>query len=280
MKLGLINSAFAQVGMGLEDGVRHTKEIGFDTIDIFDEAWNMSGERRTEIKQICQGYDLPIVSVPVCSLGIADFNDPVRKFHIERTKAFVDFAVDIGAKNVLYVMGEYLWQQEVISPPDQWAWAVEGTREIGLYALDRGIEIVVELEPFKLSIVNNIDKMVRFIKEVDSPAVLANIDVSHVVLAGDHPTEIRRLKGLASHVHISDCDGKVHGDLPPGRGVVEFLPILREIRDLGIDGVMSIELEYSPEPDKIVEWVKEAYESTASLMEQAGLRNPAAVNPD
>jgi sugar phosphate isomerase/epimerase len=146
--------------------------------------------------------------------------------------------------------------------------------------LDRGIEIVVELEPFKLSIVNNIDKMVRFIKEVDSPAVLANIDVSHVVLAGDHPTEIRRLKGLASHVHISDCDGKVHGDLPPGRGVVEFLPILREIRDLGIDGVMSIELEYSPEPDKIVEWVKEAYESTASLMEQAGLRNPAAVNPD
>ena len=29
--------------------------------------------------------------------------------------------------------------------------------------------------------------MVRFLKDVDSPAVFANIDVSHVVLGGDAP---------------------------------------------------------------------------------------------
>jgi len=33
-----------------------------------------------------------------------------------------------------------------------------------------------------------------------------------------------------------------------------------------------VELEYSPEPDKIVEWVREAYGSTAALMRGAGLR--------
>ena len=64
------------------------------------------------------------------------------------------------------------------------------------------------------------------------------------------PEELRRLKGKAIHVHISDCDGKVHGDLPPGRGVVEFVPYLREIKALGIDGAISIELEYSPEPEQ------------------------------
>jgi len=85
------------------------------------------------------------------------------------------------------------------------------------------------------------------------------------------PEELRRLKGKAIHVHISDCDGKVHGDLPPGRGVVDFLPYLREIRDLGI-GAMSIELEYSPEPDKIGDWVAEAYTATDRLMNEAGIR--------
>jgi sugar phosphate isomerase/epimerase len=75
-------------------------------------------------------------------------------------------------------------------------------------------------------------------------------------------------------VHISDCDGKVHGDLPPGRGVVDFPPYLNAIKQLGIDdATVSIELEYSPEPEKIVEWVREAYDSTAALMRQAGLRN-------
>jgi sugar phosphate isomerase/epimerase len=169
-------------------------------------------------------------------------------------------------------MGEYLWQQEVIGPGDQWNWAVEGTREIGQYALDKGIEIVVELEPFRLSLVNNVENMVRFLRDVDSPAVFANIDVSHVVLAKDPPSELRKLKGLAHHVHISDCDGKVHGDLPPGRGVVDFPAYLDEIKALGMEGVISIELEYSPEPDKIVDWVKEAYEATAKLMAEANLR--------
>ena len=84
--------------------------------------------------------------------------------------------------------------------------------------------------------------------------------------------ELRRLAGKAIHVHISDCDGKKHGDLPPGRGVVEFLPYLREIKALGIEGSISIELEYSPEPDKIEAWVAEAYRETDRLMQAVGLR--------
>jgi hypothetical protein len=35
---------------------------------------------------------------------------------------------------------------------------------------------------------------------------------------------------------------------------------------------MSIELEYSPQPEKITEWVAEAYHATDRLMRQAGLR--------
>ena len=74
------------------------------------------------------------------------------------------------------------------------------------------------------------------------------------------------------HVHISDCDGTVHGDLPPGRGVCDFVPYLEAIKALDFDGTISIELEYSPEPDKIVEWVEEAYKETNALMQQVGLR--------
>ncbi|MCA9221971.1 MAG: sugar phosphate isomerase/epimerase, partial [Planctomycetales bacterium] len=132
--------------------------------------------------------------------------------------------------------------------------------------------IALELEPFKLSLVNSVETMVRFLDHCDHEAVRANIDVSHLALAGVAADELRRLRGKAIHVHISDCDGKVHGDLPPGRGVVDFAPYLREIKDLNIDGAMSIELEYSPEPDRIEQWVEEAYRETDKLMQAAGLR--------
>ena len=119
---------------------------------------------------------------------------------------------------------------------------------------------------FSLSIVNNIALMDKFLSDVDHPAVKANMDISHLALASDAAGEISKLKGRIAHVHLSDCDGKVHGDLPPGRGVVDFPPYLKALADAGFAGTVSIELEYSPEPDKIVDWVREAYTSTDRLM--------------
>jgi len=54
--------------------------------------------------------------------------------------------------------------------------------------------------------------------------------------------------------------------------VVDFVPYLREIKGLGIDGAISIELEYSPQPEMIAEWVREAYEKTDQLLQLVGLR--------
>ncbi len=53
---------------------------------------------------------------------------------------------------------------------------------------------------------------------------------------------------------------------------MKFAPYLQAIKELGIDGAVSIELEYSPDPERIVEWVEEAYTRTAQLMDQVGLR--------
>ena len=150
---------------------------------------------------------------------------------------------------------------------------MEHCRTLGIYAEKLGVQIALELEPFKLSLLNNIENMAKFIDEVNHSAVKANIDISHVLLAGDSPEDILKLRDRAIHVHISDCDGKVHGDLPPGRGVCDFIPYLKAIKELNFDGTISIELEYSPEPDKIVEWVEEAYRETDALMQRVGLRS-------
>jgi sugar phosphate isomerase/epimerase len=272
MKLGLINSAWAQAGRDTAFGIRMTREIGFDTIDIFADPLDLDVKERLLIKRECDRAGLPIVSIACVAVGLIDFNPSVQRFHMQRCRAYLDLAYEYQAKNLLLVLGEYIWEQQVIPPAEQWHTAVTNTRELGKYAGDLGLQIALELEPFKLSLLGNVDSMVRFLDEVNHPAVRANIDVSHLLLSRTPPEELRRLKGKATHVHLSDCDGKVHGDLPPGRGVVDFPPYLREIKALGIDGAISIELEYAPQPDQIVSWVREAYQATDKLLAEVGLR--------
>jgi D-psicose/D-tagatose/L-ribulose 3-epimerase len=181
---------------------------------------------------------------------------------------------DTTTDNLLLVVGEYIWNREVIPAREQWETGVRNCQTLGSYAKERGLEIVLELEPFKLSLINTVDTMLKFINDIGMPeTVKANCDISHLHLMGIDPVEILRLKGLIGHVHLSDCDGKVHGDLPPGRGVTPIQDYLAVIQETGFDRTVSIELEYSPEPDRIVEWVTEAYEKTDQLMQNLNCRS-------
>lgn len=273
MKLGLINSAFAQAGKGTRFGIEQTKEIGFDTVDIFTDPLDIDDAERKLIRTVADEVGLPIKSLCFVAVGLIDFNPSVQRFHVDRCKAALDLAKELGCDNLLLVIGEYIWQKEVIPPEEQWRTGVENTKLLGEYAAELGLEIAIELEPFKLSLVNTVDTMVKFLDDVGMPeTVRANCDISHLYLMGIGPEEIRRLKDCLAHVHLSDCNGKVHGDLPPGRGVVPIIDYLREIRDTGYDRTVSIELEYSPEPDKIVEWVTEAYEKTDAMMRELDCR--------
>jgi len=182
----------------------------------------------------------------------------------------------MGAHNMLIVNGEYFWQLETGFDKD-WIFnnAVEGTRFLGEYAEALGLKIAVELEPFKMSLVNSIDSMDKFLSAIDMPDVVqANVDCSHLYLADIPPREIQRLKGRIAHVHISDCED-VHGDLPPGRGKAPLQEYVNELKKAGFDGTISCELEWPPDPSRsgVLAWAKEAGDATAALMRKAGVRS-------
>lgn len=273
MNLGLINSAWAQAGRDTAFGIQMTKELGFDTIDFDADPLSIDVRERKLIKDTCDEIGLPIISVCCVAVGLIDIFPSVRRFHLDRVRRYLDMVYEFEAKNLLLVLGEYIWQKQVIPPEVQWGWAVENVREIGRYAADLGLEIALEMEPFELSLLNDVPHMARFLDDVDHQAVKANVDISHMVLAKQAPESLETLRGRIAHVHISDCDGRIHGDLPPGRGVVDFPAYLQVLKGLGVDDrTVSVELEYAPDPDRIVDWVREAADATAQLLRASNLR--------
>ena len=114
MKLGLINSAFAQAGQGTRFGLEKTKEIGFDTVDIFADPLDIDQTEVDLIKRSCTELLLPIKSVCCVAIGLIDFNPSVQRFHLDRCKKYIDLCVDLSCDNLLLVVGEYIWNREVI----------------------------------------------------------------------------------------------------------------------------------------------------------------------
>src|SRR5437868_7586975 len=144
MKLGLINSAWAQAGRDTAFGIRMTKEIGFDTIDVFADPLDLGAKERRLIKRECDRAGLPIVSIACVAVGLLDFNPSVQRFHLHRCRSYLDLAYEYEARNVLVVLGEYIWERQVIPPQEQWAAAVRNLRDLGQYAADLGVEIALE----------------------------------------------------------------------------------------------------------------------------------------
>ncbi|MGA2477171.1 MAG: sugar phosphate isomerase/epimerase [Spirochaetia bacterium] len=277
MELGLINSAWFGSSLDPTDaGLRMTKQIGYDTADVLLDPMETSDQEIERIRKLGEELHLPFRAATCVSFALSDFNNVPRAFAVKRVNAHVDLARRLGARNLVLALGEYYWEHVVIPTKQMRELAVDSLKRIGEYALKQGVTIALEIEPFKESIFNTVDGLVSFLADVQCDAVRANVDCSHLWLmrkAGVKPEDIGKLRGRVAHVHFSDCNGEVHGDLPPGRGNTPLRTYLGELKKAGFDGTISLELEYAPDPAAIVDWVTEAYRETARMMDELGVRS-------
>src|SRR5580698_2148990 len=146
MQLGLINSAWVQSGKGTAFGIQQTKAIGFDTIDIFADPLDTDAKERKLIRTECERAGLPIVSLACVAVGLIDFNPSVQRFHLERCQAYLDFAYELNARNLLLVLGEFIWEKQVIPPAEQWSTGVKHLKSLAEYAAKLDLQIALELE--------------------------------------------------------------------------------------------------------------------------------------
>jgi D-psicose/D-tagatose/L-ribulose 3-epimerase len=271
MKLGLIENCWWSSPVGPVEGIKVAKEMGFDSYDIFPLTTRV--ETRKAQRKALKETGLPCSSFIVAANGLTDFVPEMRRTSIDYVKREAEIGYDFDSPTMVLVLGNYSYEKREFKPEIQWNWAVEGVREIADHCESLGIEIALEYVPYIFYLLDSVDHMSQFIKDTAHPSVKANADVSHLFLKGDPPESVKKLKGKIINIHFSDCDGKVHGDLPPGRGVVPLKLYLAALRDIGVTCPVSIELQWPKDPRFIKEWVNEAYTQTAKMMDELGVRS-------
>ena len=279
-EIALIDSAWHGTSLEGPAGLVRARELGYEALDLFVgfDPGRMAGAEREAYLASVAAADLPVRSVVCTCLGLSDFNDSVRDYHIERACAVVDLAAGFPtARNLLFVPGEYMFQRRLLPGAYEWNRVVDATRRVGGRAAEHGLEVAIELLPFEFAFVRTLDDMERLLDEVGLPNVKAAIDVSHLWLERIKPAALGRLSGRVAQVHLADCDGENHGDLPPGRGTTPFPAYLAKLHDLGYRGSASVELEFPRDGQPVEEWVAEALGATQRLLADGGQRPDLAA---
>ena len=172
--------------------------------------------------------------------------DADREWRIDYTKQAIDLAEATDSPAVCVASGTAL-----PGNPPQKAYEnlVSSLREITAYAAAKDIKVGIEFEPELL--IESVEDALTLIDDVDHPSLGINLDLGHVAVLGNDPTDaIRRSAGHITGVHLEDIPGGVggtHYHTIPGEGHLDFRAIFDTFDDIGYDGFVTLELYTYPE---------------------------------
>jgi len=151
---------------------------------------------------------------------------------------------------------------EGVSYEQAWKWATEVFKDSIEHAGERDVVVNFEpLAPSETNFVNTHTEAIKFTKQFDNPNFKIILDTKAMCSMGQPIQDIiRESRGEFAYYHANDENLK-----GPGFGDVDFVPIGKALKEVGYDGVVSVEVfDFEEGPEAI------ATQSLANLKEAFG----------
>lgn len=251
-----------------DDGIRRIAGLGFKAIELIawdretlDTYYTPATVKHLRSLLADQGLELSeFVSTP---RGMASPDAGERDAAVEHFKRAVEVAVELGtgimnsvasypfeirAPHITVLPHVQIFQVEYPANLDwgqNWRDYVEVVRRCCDICEDAGLKFALEPHPHRY--MTGAASMLRLIEHVQSPVLGMNLDPSHLFPLGELPNAVvYQLRDRIYHCHFSDNDGLTNVHWRPGKGKIDWEALMRSLRDVGFDGVISIELEDVP----------------------------------
>jgi sugar phosphate isomerase/epimerase len=269
MKFGICNETFKD--WKLDDIFAYCARIGYDAVEIapFTLAkyvTDIPAAERTRIRESAARAGVAIsgihwVLVQAEGMHLTSPDAATR----ERTTRYfcdlVDFCADLGGKVIVVGSPKQRSLSPGVSYEQAWTWATEVFRPSVKHAETRGVTICFEPLPTEdTNFVNTAAEAIRFTRQLASPAFKVILDVRAMSWEEKPiPQILRESRGEFAYVHANDKNLK-----GPGFGAVDFVPIAAALREVGYDGVVSVEVfNYDEGPEVIatrsLEYLKKVF---------------------
>lgn len=259
MKFGICNEIFE--GWSLEDAFSRAAKAGYDFVEI---APFTIAKYVTEISQVERGRirdlaaragigisGLHWVLVQAEGMYLTHPDSAVRERTARYFVELVRCCADLGGDRMIVGSPKQRSLMPGVEYGQAWRWAVETFRDAVKEAEQRGVVICCEpLATAETDFITSASEGIRFAREFGSRAMSVILDVKAMCSESKSiPEIIRESAGAFEYFHANDRNLK-----GPGFGEVDFVPIAGALREVGYDGVVSVEVfRFEEGPERIAD---------------------------
>ena len=220
-----------------------------ETTPLADEllaAWRDAGIRLETVFCAYEGESYASVAAVEATVGFVP--PATRDRRVARTLATADFAARLGVHAIACHIGC------VPEDPAHPAWAAvrDAVRRVADHAAAHGQIFALETGQ------ESAPALARFLEDAARPNLRVNFDPANMVMygSGEPVAAVQALAPWLASVHAKDgigpaAPGELGRERPLGEGSVGFPRFVAALRELGYDGILSIEREA---PDQEVRW--------------------------
>ncbi len=251
--------------------IKRIKELGFKGVELI--AWNKdyfkdyyTKETIASLKKLVGDLGMVITNFNHTVNNIANEDKAKQEAALEGFKYAVETAAGLGAKNMTSVASyPFAWGDSEIMHirhiPEVQIWTVNANltkdwkgnyeqyvtnvRKCCEMAKQAGLRLCIEPHPYRY--VNSASSMLRLIEHVGMDNLFMNFDPSHLFPSGDMPqVTVYEVAEKIGHTHFSDNDTLTNVHWRPGKGKIDWYAVMKALKEVGYDDVISFELEDVP----------------------------------
>lgn len=221
-----------------------------------------------EAVRAAAGEGIPIIGLTPYTTAINATDERIRKSAVDELRSAIDTAHIIGATRVRVYSGA--WQPRQQNHSAHWTQLVRSFRDLSGLAADAGVLLCAENHFGTMT--QTARDTAELIRAVDSPAVRVLYDQANLTFTHDEDIEAAfAVQGdLIGHVHVKDLifkdpnapfvaseTARVHAEERAvisrvvGDGSLDWAHVLRRLREVGYDDVLSLEYEYRWHPQDL-----------------------------
>ncbi len=255
MKLGFmvysLGRTIAEGRLTLPEAFALMRECGAEGVDISD--WNVQGHSIDEVRQMVADAGLA-VSCFISGANLCVGPGPERKAALDKLKARLDDAVELGAKTVLFTTGAAAEGQ---SRDEARRNVAAGLAELLPLARERGL--VLTIEDFgSLRSPHQTSAECIEVCEMAGPDMRLTYDAGNMIMGDEDPVDfLRATAHLIVHAHAKDWEllpddaearvvsrsGKKYQGAVVGQGVLDYPAIIAALKGINYQGYISFEYE-------------------------------------
>lgn len=222
----------------LKKSITRIANFGYDGVELAGEPHILKVKNVTNL---LEAFGLEISSI--CGIytidrDLSNTDSLKRADGIQYVKDCITFASDLNAKIVIVVPSPIGKKRSTIPLFEEWKLACESIYELGQFAADLGVQLVVEaLNRYETYLVNKIGQALKLCNEVGLETVGVMIDTFHMNIEDNSiPDAIRKIGNKLFHVHIADSNREA-----AGFGHIDFNSILKALIEINYNGYITME---------------------------------------